>query len=163
MFHRRSQEGVELNLAAMLDMAFQLLTFFILTFQPPPVEAQLAMRLPAAKIAGCDGIGDPGSVVTKRLPNIEKHGTLVICVTAQSGSIETISVNNQATKNLAELNRWLKDIFGNRDSPFEQVVLQVDDGLRYEELLKTIEVCMQQRLPDGSKLAKLSFVPMGKQ
>ena len=29
-----SQEEVELNLAAMLDMAFQLLTFFILTFRP---------------------------------------------------------------------------------------------------------------------------------
>ena len=28
---RRIKKGVELNLAAMLDMAFQLLTFFILT------------------------------------------------------------------------------------------------------------------------------------
>ena len=39
MRRRRKQGDVELNLAAMLDMAFQLLTFFILTFKPPPAEA----------------------------------------------------------------------------------------------------------------------------
>ena len=32
----RGKEEVELNLAAMLDMAFQLLAFFILTFRPSP-------------------------------------------------------------------------------------------------------------------------------
>src|SRR5580698_8484067 len=45
---RRSSghEEVELNLAAMLDMAFQLLTFFILTFKPAPVEGQINLRMP---------------------------------------------------------------------------------------------------------------------
>src|SRR4029079_2665392 len=43
---RGSQEGVELNLAAMLDMAFQLLAFFILTFQPAPVEGEISLRMP---------------------------------------------------------------------------------------------------------------------
>ena len=38
---KRNQGDVELNLAAMLDMAFQLLTFFILTFRPSPVEGQV--------------------------------------------------------------------------------------------------------------------------
>ncbi len=44
--HRRTQTDVELNLAAMLDMAFQLLAFFILTFNPGAVEGQIAMRMP---------------------------------------------------------------------------------------------------------------------
>ena len=43
---RRDQGTVEMNLAAMLDMAFQLLTFFILTFRPAPVEGQLSLNLP---------------------------------------------------------------------------------------------------------------------
>ena len=30
----------------MLDMAFQLLTFFILTYRPPPTEGQIYLRLP---------------------------------------------------------------------------------------------------------------------
>ncbi len=37
---------VELNMAAMLDMAFQLLAFFILTFRPSPVESQISLRMP---------------------------------------------------------------------------------------------------------------------
>ena len=38
MARRHSAEGVELNVTAMLDMAFQLLAFFILTFRPGPLE-----------------------------------------------------------------------------------------------------------------------------
>ena len=43
---RHPPNDVELNLAAMLDMAFQLLTFFILTFKPAPIEGQVLLRLP---------------------------------------------------------------------------------------------------------------------
>ena len=43
---RQTQDEVELNLAAMLDMAFQLLAFFVLTFRPSPVEGQLALNMP---------------------------------------------------------------------------------------------------------------------
>ena len=50
MARRKKQEGVELNLAAMLDMAFQLLTFFILTFRPAPVEGQVDLLLPPPHI-----------------------------------------------------------------------------------------------------------------
>ena len=43
---RRESGSVEMNLAAMLDMAFQLLSFFILTFRPAPIEGQLSLNLP---------------------------------------------------------------------------------------------------------------------
>ena len=46
---QRKQMECELNLAAMLDMAFQLLTFFILTFKPAPVEGQIDVRMPPPK------------------------------------------------------------------------------------------------------------------
>ena len=42
----RSSEEVQLNLAAMLDMAFQLLAFFIATFKPMTIEQQIALKLP---------------------------------------------------------------------------------------------------------------------
>ena len=38
------------------------------------------------------------------------------------------------------------------------MIIQVGQDLRYDELMKVIEVCTQQKLPDGSKLSKLSFV-----
>ena len=53
MSRRRSEEDVELNVTAMLDMAFQLLAFFVLTFRPPPGEAQIYLKLPPAQpVAG---------------------------------------------------------------------------------------------------------------
>ena len=46
--HGQSTESVEpdLPITPMLDMSFQLLAFFILTFKPAPTEAQIAMELP---------------------------------------------------------------------------------------------------------------------
>src|SRR5207245_5772352 len=46
---KKGSENVEFNLAAMLDMAFQLLAFFILTFRPAPVEGQISLRMPPAQ------------------------------------------------------------------------------------------------------------------
>ena len=43
---KKNNESVELNLAAMLDMAFQLLAFFVLTFRPATVELEMRMNLP---------------------------------------------------------------------------------------------------------------------
>ena len=45
---KHAEGDVQLNMAAMLDMAFQLLAFFILTFKASPIEAQIALRLPDA-------------------------------------------------------------------------------------------------------------------
>ena len=50
MFRRRRQgtDFVEpdLPITPMLDMSFQLLAFFIMTFKPAPTEGQIAMTLP---------------------------------------------------------------------------------------------------------------------
>jgi biopolymer transport protein ExbD len=48
---RRRHQGTEsvepdLPITPMLDMSFQLLAFFILTFKPAPTEGQIAMTLP---------------------------------------------------------------------------------------------------------------------
>ena len=43
----RTPDDVQMNLAAMLDMAFQLLAFLILTFRPSATESAIGLRLPA--------------------------------------------------------------------------------------------------------------------
>ena len=52
MARQHSTEGVELNVTAMLDMAFQLLAFFILTFRPGPFEPAVQLHLPPAQAGG---------------------------------------------------------------------------------------------------------------
>src|SRR6187549_2749335 len=49
--HKRVQAkptSPDLPITPMLDMSFQLMAFFILTFKPAPTEVQLALMLPNA-------------------------------------------------------------------------------------------------------------------
>ncbi len=49
MMKRKKADEVEVQITPMLDMAFQLLTFFILTYHAAPTEGQFSMNLlPAA-------------------------------------------------------------------------------------------------------------------
>ena len=155
-----AQEEVTLNLAAMLDMAFQLLAFFILTFQPPAQEGQILLRLPPPKAIGADnGKAQPGEDKKNTDPLIA-NSTLIINVYSnpKTGVIETMAIGADAVGNLAALDSRLQKVFADKGTPFDQVVIQVGDSCRYEELMRVIDVCTRQTLPDGKKLSKLSFV-----
>jgi len=155
---RRSQEEVELNLAAMLDMAFQLLTFFILTFRPPPVEGQINLRLPPpVGITRSSGPAAGTDFNAKEEPKGMK--SLVISAYSQrDGSLAQLAVDETSVGNLPALERKLQDVFQYTD--YDQVIIYVGPDLRYDELMRVIDVCTRQKLRDGSRLSKLSFVEM---
>lgn len=154
----QSQEDVELNLAAMLDMAFQLLTFFILTFKPAPIEGQINLRLPPPVGITTEGKQDPGKELsTTDVP--KGMNTLVVSVFADNtGKIASMGVGETAISTLTGLENRLQQVFSDKGTPFDQVIIQVGGKLRYDELMKVVEVCTRQTLPDGQKLGKLSFV-----
>ncbi len=154
----KSQEDVELNLAAMLDMAFQLLTFFILTFKPAPIEGQINLRLPPPIGITKEGTEDPGKdISTTSTPR--GMNTLVISVFAkEGGEIAAMGVGESPVNTLPGLDSKLQQVFSDKATPFDQIIIQVGGKLRYDELMKVVEVCTHQTLPDGTKLAKLSFV-----
>ena len=168
MVGRRSSEQVEMNVAAMLDMAFQLLTFFILTFRPPPVEEEFWMNLPPPKpiesIGG--GGGEPGATSIEPATSVAVHGvdSLTVSVFSRGGGIDRICVGGeQIAAGLGDLHRKLSELFGARQSPFEQVVLHVSRNLRYGETLQVLGVCTEQKLPTTGKQPKLSFVVMNEE
>jgi biopolymer transport protein ExbD len=162
---RASQEEVVLNLAAMLDMAFQLLAFFILTFRPAPVEGQINLNLP------------PPVPIAQQTPKDKDEGdgvgiaaahTLTIkIVAAGNGQVASVSVGlaklfegplDRGRINL--LDRRLKDVFAIEGKPFDQVLLQVGKALNYGELMKVIEICTRQKMADGKPVNKISFVEL---
>ena len=49
-------------------------------------------------------------------------------------------------------------MFSDPANPFDQVIVQVGSNLRYDALMKVMDVCTRQKLPTGEKLSKLSFV-----
>jgi biopolymer transport protein ExbD len=157
---RRSQSDVELNLAAMLDMAFQLLTFFILTFRPAPIEGQISLRLPPPQAVVVAKNAVPAGADTSNNSPVQGVNTLTISVFAntKTGAIVSLGVGESEVPGIAALNGKLKEVFADPGNPFDQVIIQVSDACRYDELMKVVEICTRQVLPDGQKLSKLSFV-----
>ena len=152
----------------MLDMAFQLLAFFIMTFRPSPVEGQLALHMPPARPV--TNVSSAQPVEQSDSPSgMFADNSFVLTVHAdEQGTVRGVDFDfsgpafegpaNEA--NLRYLDGRLRDLFGSQGTPFDQVVIRSDPRLRYEELMKVIDVCLRQRMPDGTLLQKLSLMKM---
>lgn len=159
---KRDQGSVEMNLAAMLDMAFQLLTFFILTFRPAPVEGQLSLNLPPPvkqdqpRPEMTTGTG-PGDVLAA--------DTLHLHVNASDrGDVNEVKVESNSIvqgrfdeSNNQKLDKYLQSKFAGAQVPYDRIQIAVDGRLRYGELMRIIDVCHRQKLPDGTSMQKISF------
>ena len=153
---------MELNLAAMLDMAFQLLTFFILTFKPSPIEGQVSLRLPPPKPVTMIKEGQQAGADTSNTNPVVGVNTLTVTVIATpSGGIDSMAIGEGSVgMSLTALENRLKAVLSDPGSPFDQVIIQVGSDLRYSELMSIIDICTRQTLPSGEKLSKLSFVEL---
>lgn len=163
---REQQEEVNLNLAAMLDMAFQLLAFFILTFRPNPVEGQINLNLPPpVPIAPVDVI-KPDDLVPSGADPTAKTLTITI-VAAENGQVASITVGLAKlfdgplnAPRLQQFDRRLKEVFAIEDV-FDQVLLRVGRNLDYGELMRIIDVCTKQKMAGDKPVNKISFVELG--
>ncbi len=166
--HRRSQSGVEMNLAAMLDMAFQLLAFFILTFRPAPVEGHLQLHMPPAV---------PLTNITEQQKPAEPSNDGVSFITPldiyifanDSGSVTQLAVGFRSQTifegpltqgNLRKLSKVLGAMVDVQQVAFDQVQLVIDNRLRYDDLMKVVDVVTKQKLPNGQPLNKIAFVEL---
>lgn len=163
----REHEEVSLNLAAMLDMAFQLLAFFILTFKPAPVEGQINLNLPPPA-----PIAPPEAHVNKDDDDVGNgpapaHTLTITIVSAGNGQVASMQVGLAKlfdgpldANRLKMLDRRLKDVFAIEGKPYDQVLLRVGKSLGYGELMRIIEVCTKQKMADGTPVNKISFVEL---
>ena len=157
---KREGDTVAINLTAMLDMAFQLLAFFVLTFKPAPIEGEISLRMPPPQaVIGAasknKSAGDQDKSVDTGLTS------LVVSVFGnKSGGLGTMQVGDTPIGSLAGLDSQLRTILSDNASPFEQVLIQVGSGVRYDALMGVVDICTRQTLPDGQPLTKLSFVEL---
>jgi biopolymer transport protein ExbD len=156
-----STSGVELNVTAMLDMAFQLLAFFILTFRPAPIEGQLMLHLPPPQpTTHAESMTLAGSN-PKNMDHAAGLNTLVISAFAdQTGRLASMAVGEAKVDGLTALDRTLRGIFGDPDLAFDQVIVQVSATLRYEDLMRIMDVCARQKVRGGKTLSTVSFVEL---
>ncbi|MCC7422050.1 MAG: biopolymer transporter ExbD [Planctomycetaceae bacterium] len=163
----KSSDKVDLNLAAMLDMAFQLLTFFILTFRPAPTEGQLAVNIPTAshpQPAPVEPAAAPPQDPAGPVADVNPFETLTIHVDAnEAGVPQRVRIGTRVVANnrwdeaaQAHLSRELRDALAL--GAFDRVQIIADGRLAYSDLVKTVEICTRQKLSDGSPLHKIAFV-----
>jgi biopolymer transport protein ExbD len=153
---RSRPNEVELPITPMLDMAFQLLTFFILTYQPAPTEGQFAMNLLPAAPALDMNAPAPSEAPTgpTDLPAAVRTLTTTLRA-APGGGLAAIQIGeNEAMTDLDALRAKAAEIFGNKELPFEQVLIEVDPRLKYAELMKVIDIFA------GLNVTKISFAEL---
>ena len=149
-------EGPDVPVAPMLDMAFQLLTFFVLTYRAAPVEGQFVMNLLPPQPATAMAAAPAESSATNDLPATLR--TLPVVLQADdAGRLAQISIAEQDVSNEPaalgkELDRHLLD----PDAPFDQTLIKVDPNLRYAELMSIIDAFTDAFIR-AKKEPKLSF------
>jgi len=158
---RHIQGDVELNMAAMLDMAFQLLAFFILTYQPAKAEGCIAIRMPPpTPVTKPDSSG--GAPTPSEATALAGVVSLQISVTAdKNGGIAGIRVGErQPVTDLQDFEQKLRALMKMSDIPFDQVLLKVSPALEYENVLKIVEICARNKLTSGDQQTKVSIVEL---
>ncbi|MBX6316285.1 MAG: biopolymer transporter ExbD [Isosphaeraceae bacterium] len=137
-------EEVAFPVTPMLDMAFQLLAFFVLTFQAPARETWLDLYLPAAPAALS---GRPQGPTEPPLrsedpdrPDREADRT-IRAEADEQGNLKALRLADRPVADVEALAELLRqEIAGARGRPV-RIRIVADEGLRFEEAARIIGAC----------------------
>ena len=147
---------VEVPITPMLDMAFQLLTFFILTYRPAPIEGKFSMNLLPAQKATEISKEQPKDAQ----PSIDASlRTLKTVLRAgENGLIAEITLADKPIQNLDELRKELEAYTSDPILSFDQAVLEVDPQLKNSEFIRVVDLFSTLK---PKPLTKISFKELG--
>lgn len=156
---RGGEEGPEPNIPVtpMLDMAFQLLAFFVMTYHPSDLEGQMQLALPSNSAAAAhqQSAVDPQTKNDKD-PVLEIPADLTVVVKTQNdgvnnGSISALSVversgettirpsgpDQTVTEALTRYLNKVKDSVDNKSA----IKLQADSRLKWDNVVQVMDAC----------------------
>jgi biopolymer transport protein ExbD len=164
---RKNEAGLEptLPITPMLDMAFQLLAFFIFTYHPSDLEGQMDLSLPSEAVSQAkdkDTV-DPTAKSDKEKPLELPADLTVIIHTAHDGvndgTISALEVENRAGKDpvpydnkLQQLRDYLKKQHATAENK-DAIKVQGEGKLKWESIVKVMDACRDAGFPN------ISFVP----
>jgi biopolymer transport protein ExbD len=126
------QEKVEVQMTPMIDIVFQLLVFFIMTFKIVSQEGDFNVKMPL-------------SAPSEGLPDEDKLPPMKVRLRAASdGQIAQISLNdNNFGVNFDSLRNYIISVVGDARGPGSiqdtaEIELDADFNLRYEHVIQTI-------------------------
>jgi biopolymer transport protein ExbD len=140
---RKEESPVEITLpiTPMLDMSFQLLSFFILTFKPMPTEGQISINLPRLDTAD-------QAPPNEQLPDEKKMEYTVGLRATAGGDLALISLRGPAgeapeIRSLSDLLTQLNQITPPAGKGKESVAITIeaDNDLTYSRLIEIMDMC----------------------
>lgn len=143
MFKRSNLHEVEVQITPMLDMAFQILAFFIMTYNPMPLEGQFAMSLlpvePQVQLEQA-----PAESEDEPNPEIPAEArTLTTTLYARAdGSLDRAVIGENELFSLREVQALIEAIRADASQPFDRAEILADPQLKYEELIRVVDIYM---------------------
>lgn len=159
--HRESAHFVEpdLPITPMLDMSFQLLAFFVFTFDPAPIEGQIAMSLPKDE-------GGPSPIAPSAMED-KPEAFIVRVEAADNGTISKMSltkkddVDPRATELGADIKSFQKELKARYDAipgaeakAKAKVTLEIQENLLQEYVVQLLDTGIR------SGFANIAPVPL---
>lgn len=149
----RDDDKIELQMTPMIDIVFQLLVFFIMTFKIVTQEGDFNVKMPLAAASGAEV--DPTAL----------DMTLRLTANAE-GDLTGIRLNDREFQEFGELQRHVMGLVGGDqpDSLRESAEVEIDADylLRYEYVIQAITSVTGYRTPENDVvklIEKIRFSP----
>ncbi len=145
-------EDIKLNMTSMIDIVFQLLVFFIMTFKVVSQEGDYNIRMPLAAISDNETMEEQPELIR------------VMLRAGDTGTISTIEVDDEVeiktlvADNIGDLYQQLNDyidakVSGGNDPESgvdTEVEFDIDTSLKYGYTVRAIEAVSGKQLGDGN-------------
>jgi len=139
MPRRNTPTDVEAPLTPMLDVAFQLLTFFILTFKPAPLELQFDLNLlPTAPQTEPEPEPPPEDQPSDEPAPMQSFQVELFA--DPSGELERLRFEEFRFDDLASFRQRLEEILNDPDLAFDEAMVRVDPDLDWEHLVQVLNL-----------------------
>ena len=170
MFRRHKKHALEESMdeviVPFLDMAFQLLFFFIINYNPSDLEGQMELSLPSKSAAAAKNPDDVSPMSESHRDEIDIPADITVVVTTQKdpatrGAISSIALQDKAGRKalpggldnvLATLETKLKEAQDGLTNK-EAIKIEADAALKWSEVVKVVDVCRK------TGFVNVSFVP----
>jgi biopolymer transport protein ExbD len=135
-------DEVAFPVTPMLDMAFQLLAFFIITFKPPTSETHLDLDLPATPAALPSASSGNAQPIPARNVDTDLENDLLVRAEADDlGDLKALKLGEARVSDVATLGKRLRLYTQLLEGKPLRVRLVADDNLRYEPAARIIAAC----------------------
>jgi biopolymer transport protein ExbD len=144
----RSQTDIKLDLTSMIDIVFQLLVYFIMTFKITAMEGDFNINMPTSAV-------DPTQIIDPLNKTIEVHLTA-----GEGGAAGPIEVKYGTDSQVfsdefrfMRLRDYVKNLVLQAGDPLAasefEVEFDIDRGLHYDHTVKAVEAVSGETNPDG--------------